>query len=141
MLSLVVFIFYFKADFFSSCPGDCSWVCGATKASVASRVEPHAHEQFGSSPDPIAPLIHMNAFALSSLSAFLAPARTKPMSPRKGHRQRAQARAYPWTGFGLSVTQPERRAPRDPNSNRCLSGGSGRKLACIRMSQNTFTST
>jgi hypothetical protein len=38
-----------------------------------------------------------------------------------------------------SVAQHEPRTSSAPNSNRCLNGGSGRKFACIRLSQITLT--
>ena len=75
-------------------------------------------------------------FPRLSVFAFLAHARNDADIPAQGTSAVRASSFSPRMAFGQSVAQLEPRALRDPNSNRCLSGGSGRKLACIRMSQN-----
>ena|SRR5207249_3079867 len=74
-----------------------------------------------------------------SVFAFLAHARNDTGVPAQRTPAVRASSFNPRMAFGQSVAQLEPRVPRDPNSNRCLSCGSGRKLACIRMSQNIVT--
>jgi len=76
--------------------------------------------------------------ALVFLSAFLASARSAG-GPAQGTLVARASSFNPRTTLGQSGAQLEPRALCDPNSNRCLSGGPGRELACIRMSLNTFS--
>jgi len=84
-------------------------------------------------------LLPTNIVARSFLSAFLAPARKSAGAPVEGTPAVRASSFDPRTALSQSGAQLEPRALCDPNSNRCLSGGSGRELACIRMSLNTFS--
>jgi hypothetical protein len=70
---------------------------------------------------------------------FLAHARNDTGVPAQGMPVVRASSFNPRTALGQSEAQLEPRAPDDPNSNRCLSGGFDRKLACIRMSQSIVT--
>ena len=74
-----------------------------------------------------------------AISAFLAHARNDIGVPAQRTPAVRASSFNPRMAFGQSVAQLEPRAPFDPNSNRCLSGGSGHQLACIRMSQSIVT--
>jgi hypothetical protein len=109
----------------------------AERSEASGNARPRTGRAF---PISVAGILREYFSHLDSSSAFLAPARLTTGIPAKGIPAARASSFNPWTVFGLSVAQPEPRAPRGPNSNRCLSVGSGRQLACIRMSQNTAAS-
>ncbi len=139
MFFFMDFVFHLKVEFFPSCPSE---LFVGERCNEGERSEPSGTarpQTIGAAMGPFSGICG-NSFPFSSLSAFLAPARLKTAVPAQGTSAACASSCDPWTALCQSVAQPEPRAPRDPNSNRCLSCGSGRKLACIRMSQNTAIS-
>ncbi len=119
--------------------------CSFTEASVASWSERAPRGANGRAAprlplEPRGSILANRSCLVSTFVLFLPRQENETAAPAQGAAVARASSFRPRTVLHQSVTQLEPHAPRDPNSNRCLSCGSGRKLACIRMSQNTFTS-